>query len=412
MPAARQRSRIARYRYYCRVLVTFLFSHIGLCLIVAVYSSGGAALFQFLEYEHESEVRRQVQIARENYTEQLWNITLDLEVLRKENWTDKASVVLDSYEEYLYNVTTEQGFNGKEVSKWDFMGALIYSIIVITTIGYGDRVPLTFYGKLVTVLYAIAGIPLMLLFLSNIGDVMANSFKFIYWKCSGKRKEKKPRRRRRRTTRRGVQRTKTIRRRPVAGAEEIPMDVFRYTDHYEANKVPIIANTYALQDETVEAAPNRFTFPEELTCQSVSRQRGAENDRESESEYSLEESEEEETSYKEVNVPISMCFTLVIGYIGIGAKLFRDLEDWSWNESIYFCFVTLTTIGFGDYVPGEKITSQQQTLTLAILALYLVIGMALLAMSLNLVRDAVANKVRDIGKNIGIISDNDDSDSL
>ena len=39
------------------------------------------------------------------------------------------------------------------------------------------------WGKIVTILYAIIGIPLMLFCLSNIGHMMARSFKFIYWKC-------------------------------------------------------------------------------------------------------------------------------------------------------------------------------------------------------------------------------------
>ena len=38
-------------------------------------------------------------------------------------------------------------------------------------------------GKIVTILYAIIGIPLMLFCLSKIGHAMAHSFKFIYWKC-------------------------------------------------------------------------------------------------------------------------------------------------------------------------------------------------------------------------------------
>lgn len=48
--------------------------------------------------------------------------------------------------------------------------------------GYGNIAPKTPWGKVVTILYAIVGIPLLLLCLSNIGDAMAHSFKFIYWK--------------------------------------------------------------------------------------------------------------------------------------------------------------------------------------------------------------------------------------
>jgi hypothetical protein len=34
---------------------------------------------------------------------------------------------------------------------------------------------------------------------------------------------------------------------------------------------------------------------------------------------------------------------------------FSHFEKWSYMESFYYAFVTLTTIGFGDIVPGNEI---------------------------------------------------------
>lgn len=33
--------------------------------------------------------------------------------------------------------------------------------------------------------------------------------------------------------------------------------------------------------------------------------------------------------------------------------VFMSVEKWSYLEGIYYSFITLTTVGFGDYVAGE-----------------------------------------------------------
>jgi hypothetical protein len=43
---------------------------------------------------------------------------------------------------------------------------------IITTIGYGNMAPLKFEGKLLTMVYALIGIPLMLFVLSRLGAAL------------------------------------------------------------------------------------------------------------------------------------------------------------------------------------------------------------------------------------------------
>lgn len=52
-------------------------------------------------------------------------------------------------------------------------------------LGYGSVSPRTSWGKLVTIIYALIGIPLMLLYLSATGDVLARSFRRLYGKMCG-----------------------------------------------------------------------------------------------------------------------------------------------------------------------------------------------------------------------------------
>ncbi|KAM7381434.1 hypothetical protein PAMA_012324 [Pampus argenteus] len=74
---------------------------------------------------------------------------------------------------------------------------------------------------------------------------------------------------------------------------------------------------------------------------------------------------------------LSIVMTLLL--LIIPAWIFISLEkDWNYLESLYFCFISLTTIGLGDYVPGEthskESTPHPQLYRLAITA-YLLLGL-------------------------------------
>lgn len=51
---------------------------------------------------------------------------------------------------------------------WSWIDALYFSIITLTTIGYGDFSPQTTYGKLFTILYIILGIGVILGFVNTV----------------------------------------------------------------------------------------------------------------------------------------------------------------------------------------------------------------------------------------------------
>jgi hypothetical protein len=73
----------------------------------------------------------------------------------------------------------------------------------------------------------------------------------------------------------------------------------------------------------------------------------------------------------------------------LGATIFSAWENWSFLEGAYFSFITLTTIGFGDFVPGDAVLndeSEQGQAKLILACIYLLMGLAILAMSINLVQ--------------------------
>lgn len=51
------------------------------------------------------------------------------------------------------------------------------------------------------------------------------------------------------------------------------------------------------------------------------------------------------------SIPVEWIFVLIVAYTFVGAGLFKLTEPWSLLEAFYFCFITMTTIGYGDFVP-------------------------------------------------------------
>lgn len=112
-------------------------------------------------------------------------------------------------------------------------------------------------------------------------------------------------------------------------------------------------------------------------------------------------------------VPIWLCVLLVVSYIIMGAFLFKSWENWEFPDSAYFCFITLTTIGFGDFVPAQRVMNKGDDTKLRIwfCSLYLLFGIALLAMSFNLVQEEVISNVKTVARHLGIIKDEDEEES-
>ncbi|XP_051945330.1 potassium channel subfamily K member 1-like [Xyrauchen texanus] len=60
----------------------------------------------------------------------------------------------------------------------------------------------------------------------------------------------------------------------------------------------------------------------------------------------------------------------------IPAAIFSALEEnWNFLESFYFCFISLSTIGLGDYVPGEAFNQKFRELYKLGITVYLLLGL-------------------------------------
>ena len=139
---------------FCRGFTKFLASHIGLCLMVVLYSMAGGFIFQYLEETNEKQrcikkMEEYVNMANATRHE-LWEASVALvNQYRKDNEdSEREWEALFEVMKYLVKFrddTLMLGYDGRDCHKmgeeggpgyqWSFPGALLFSVTVITTVG-------------------------------------------------------------------------------------------------------------------------------------------------------------------------------------------------------------------------------------------------------------------------------------
>ncbi|XP_069956747.1 TWiK family of potassium channels protein 7 [Cherax quadricarinatus] len=209
---------LGRCSVCCSRLVSMLCSNLGVCALVLLYTVAGAFVFTTIEGGDMSlqldtgpapprdsavmeSIRQHARGLRHETVEHLWTITESLNILYRDNWTRVAEQELLKFSEKLLNRLHEEQpppnpapTTAHASYQWTFAGSFLYSLTVITTIGYGSVAPKTVLGRVVTIIYALLGIPLMLLYLSSVGDLLSRALKWLWWRmCRCRRRPQVPR---------------------------------------------------------------------------------------------------------------------------------------------------------------------------------------------------------------------------
>lgn len=114
-----------------------MFSHVGVCVLVVVYSIMGAFAFKALEASTERQQTSEVNNMRQETLKKLWDIYLKHNEFDYGNFTIDVKTELKNFQQNIVRAVRDGygGIHNSNVQQWTFSGAFLYSLTVITTIG-------------------------------------------------------------------------------------------------------------------------------------------------------------------------------------------------------------------------------------------------------------------------------------
>lgn len=107
---------------------------------------------------------------------------------------------------------------------------------------------------------------------------------------------------------------------------------------------------------------------------------------------------------RKVHIPIGLSLVVFFFYMVGGAIAFSQWENWSYTDAIYFVFITISTIGFGDLIPGMEdtvVNARRQKLIVA--TVYLLLGLAMVCMCFDLMQLEIRRWSKRFAKRVGLV---------
>ncbi|XP_009557138.2 potassium channel subfamily K member 16 [Cuculus canorus] len=92
--------------------------------------------------------------------------------------------------------------------------------------------------------------------------------------------------------------------------------------------------------------------------------------------------------------------TGILVFICLPSLFFKKTEGWSYSEGIYFAFITLSTIGFGDYVVGKQPDRNYFSYYRTLVAIWIIFGLAWIALLFNLLTTVLEDTEKIIVKDL------------
>lgn len=103
---------------------------------------------------------------------------------------------------------------------------------------------------------------------------------------------------------------------------------------------------------------------------------------------------------QEFHLSLKIVVSMVTAYLAAGTVLFSLWEEWSLFESFYYCFMTLTSIGLGGYVP--------RNMPHAVFGGYIIVGIVLVIMLFSAMEEEIVQPLDEIKKMVGLVENTEE----
>nr|XP_054605944.1 potassium channel subfamily K member 18 [Nothobranchius furzeri] len=356
-----------------------VFPHLTLCGSLVLYATLGALVFQHIEGGSPSR------------TESDYQMFLGQLVHTVQNHSKNSSFTHEGIVEEVKNEMKNfksVWFQGPH--RWDFFGSMFFCCTVFTTVGYGEIYPVTLTGKVVCVIYAMVGIPLMLLVILDVGDflavVMFSSYSQIHKLYKALRsKTWSPWR---------AQQMDSHHRTLEDGTIVFSQDI---VVHEPLDIRQVLQSQAAVRHKSISLQNNKEIFEKILAREKLLRKGPLlrclscpELDRlpSPPSGYTIWDFSGLGEEMEMLDVPLLLILFVVFAYICLGGWILPLWEtEFKGFDSHYFCFITLTTIGFGDIIP-------QHPKFFMLTSLFIIVGMAIMSMAFKLSQTRIVSCYR------------------